>query len=156
MRKIEMRSAPGHLIRRAQQANSAVWAREVGDDITSLQFAVLNCLWQEKNVDQTTLGRCIATDRSTTADVVARMVRRRLIRQVRDAKDSRRNILKLTTAGLRALEKVIPKVVEAGSNLVAPLTSAERRELGRLLTKLISGLEATDRKRGNNAGKLGA
>ena len=55
--------------------------------ITSPQFAVLNALFLEPNIDQRTLGDRVALDRSTVAEIVARLTARKLILWNRSASD---------------------------------------------------------------------
>ena len=78
------------MIRRAQQALNLVWNDEVSKTITSPQFAVLNALFQEPNIDQRTLGDRVALDRSTVAEIVARLTSRKLVCWNRNVHDSRR------------------------------------------------------------------
>ena len=67
---------PGHLLRRALQAMNLIWNQDVSHTITSPQFAALNALHREPNIDQRTLGEQISLDRSTTAEVVGRLTAR--------------------------------------------------------------------------------
>src|SRR5260370_521604 len=69
----DLRRHPGHLIRRAQQVHYWLWNAEVSPEVTSPQFAVLYALRAEKNIDQKTLGERVSLDRSTTAEVAARL-----------------------------------------------------------------------------------
>ena len=71
----------GYLIRRAQQLHAALWLREVG--ITSVQFGVLNVLALHPDIDQRTVGEHLGLDRSTIADLVARLETRGYLRRVR-------------------------------------------------------------------------
>src|ERR1700730_17694591 len=126
----DLRRHPGHLIRRAQQVHYWLWNAEVSSEVTSPQFAVLYALRAEKNIDQKTLGERVSLDRSTTAEVVARHTTRGLIQRIRDA---RRNLLRLTTAGQRTTERLIPKAVHMNRLLVSVLSECEQAELLRML-----------------------
>ncbi|HEY8803038.1 MAG TPA: MarR family transcriptional regulator, partial [Candidatus Dormibacteraeota bacterium] len=53
---------PGHLLRRAVQVMNQLWNEEVSHTITSPQFAALNALYSEPNLDQRTLGQRISLD----------------------------------------------------------------------------------------------
>src|SRR5438477_192430 len=86
----DLRLHPGHLIRRAQQVHYWLWNAQVSGEVTSPQFAVLYALRAEKNIDQKTLGERVSLDRSTTAEVVARLKSRGLIQRFRDPRDGRR------------------------------------------------------------------
>ena len=63
---------PGHLMRRAVQVLNVLWNEEVSRTITSPQFATLNALYSEPDLDQRTLGHRVSLDRSTMAAVVSR------------------------------------------------------------------------------------
>src|ERR1700694_5675398 len=99
---------PGHLMRRALQGMNVLWSQEVSHTITSPQFAALNALHREPNIDQRTLGQRISLDRSTMAEVVARLTVRGLIRSERHSSDGRRKTIRLTPRGYRALQQLIP------------------------------------------------
>jgi DNA-binding MarR family transcriptional regulator len=59
------------------------------------------------------------------------------VARVRDEDDHRRILIDLTPAGARALKRLDKRVDAAQEALVAPLSSADRRELQRLLTRLV-------------------
>src|SRR5260370_35829727 len=118
----DLRRHPGHLIRRAQQVHYWLWNAEVSSDVTSPQFAVLYALRAEKNIDQKTLGERLSLDRSTTAEVVARLKARGLVQRIRDSRDARRTLLRLTPTGLRAPDRLIPRAVRMSRPLVSALS----------------------------------
>ncbi len=132
---------PGHLLRRAVQAMNLLWDEEVSRTITSPQFAALNALYREPNLDQRSLGLRISLDRSTMAEVVSRLSMRGLIRTERDATDGRRKTITLTTRGLHAVQQLIPRTHAMTSRLVGPLDVRQRDELLRLLTKIVRANE---------------
>ena len=132
---------PGHLLRRAVQAMNVLWDEEVSRTITSPQFAALNALYCEPNLDQRTLGRRISLDRSTMAEVVARLSARELIRTERDSRDGRRKTIALTTKGLHTVQHLIPRTHAMTGRLVGPLGGQQRDELLRLLTEVVRANE---------------
>jgi DNA-binding MarR family transcriptional regulator len=138
----DLRRHPGHLIRRAQQMHYWLWNAEVSSEVTSPQFAVLYALRAEKNIDQKTLGERVSLDRSTTAEVVARLKARGLIQRIRDPRDARRNLLRLTAAGLRTTERLIPKAVHMNRLLVSVLSECEQAELLRMLNLVVDADES--------------
>ncbi len=111
-------------------------------DITSPQFAVLYALRAEPNIDQKTIGERVSLDRSTTAEVVGRLVGRQLVRRLRDAKDGRRNLIRLTAKGERILEQLVPKAVRMNRLLVSVLSDHEQEELIRLLNSIVEADES--------------
>ncbi|TMF31019.1 MAG: MarR family transcriptional regulator [Chloroflexi bacterium] len=132
---------PGHLLRRAVQAMNLLWDEEVSHTITSPQFAALNALYGEPNLDQRTLGIRVSLDRSTMAEVVARLSARGLIRTQRDTRDGRRKTITLTTKGLHAVQQLIPRTHAMTARLVGPLDARQRDELLRLLTEVVRANE---------------
>jgi MarR family transcriptional regulator, temperature-dependent positive regulator of motility len=132
---------PGHLMRRALQAMNLLWDHEVSHVITSPQFAALNALYGEPAIDQRTLGERISLDRSTMAEVVARLSARGLINTARDSHDGRRKTIRLTPKGVTTLEHLIPRTHEMTRKLVGALDAKDQEELLRLLTAVVSSNE---------------
>ena len=127
----------GSLVRRAQQRHLAVWQSEVSTEITSVQYAALEILQRTPGVNQRQLGDELDVDRSTIADLVARMVRNELIERSDDPVDKRSYVLFLTPAGKKQLSTLRPRVEQVERILTAKLTPAEGRELRRLLIALL-------------------
>jgi DNA-binding MarR family transcriptional regulator len=129
-------SAPGHLIRRAQQRHATLWREAIGDDLTSIQFAILAALESDPRLDQRGLGERISLDTSSLAEVCARMVKRGLVSRERDPADGRRNVLVVTKEGAATLRRTRPKAEQVGRLLFDDLSAAERKELLRLLGRV--------------------
>ena len=132
---------PGHLLRRAVQVMNQLWTEEVSHTITSPQFAALNALYSEPNLDQRTLGQRISLDRSTMAEVVSRLSARGLIRGERDTRDGRRKTIALTPKGLHAVRELIPRTHAMTRRLVGPLDQEQCDDLLGLLTKVVGANE---------------
>jgi DNA-binding MarR family transcriptional regulator len=128
----------GSLVRRAQQHHVAVWLSEVSTDITSVQYAALEILQRTPGINQRQLGDELDVDRSTIADLVARMVRNDLIERSDDPADKRSYVLFLTAEGKKSLAMLRPRVEEVERILTAKLTPRECLELRRLLLALLS------------------
>jgi DNA-binding MarR family transcriptional regulator len=133
----DLTTAPGHLIRRAQQLHTAIWAAVVDTGLTGVQFAVLAALEVEPGLDQRTLGERISLDTSSLAEVCRRLVARGLVERRRDPADSRRNLLRVTPGGADLLARTAPQVDEVGRRLVEHLEPGEQHEVIALLAKLI-------------------
>lgn len=127
----------GSLVRRAQQRHVAVWLSEVSAEITSVQYAALEILQEKPGINQRQLGDDLDVDRSTIADLVARMVRNDLVQRSDDPLDKRSYVLFLTEAGKKQLATLRPRVEEVEHILTARLNVNERRELRRLLLALL-------------------
>ena len=86
---------------------------------------------------QATLGRRTAMDRSDVVAVANELVSRGLADRSPDPADRRRNVITITPAGtayLRRLEKLLAEIQD---ELLAPLPPADRRQLTRLLTRIL-------------------
>ncbi|MBN3766134.1 MarR family transcriptional regulator [Burkholderia sp. Ac-20365] len=127
----------GSLVRRAQQRHVAVWLAEVSAEITSVQYAALEILQRTPGVNQRQLGDELDVDRSTIADLVARMVRNGLIERSDDPVDKRSYVLFLTADGREQLAVLRPRVEEVERVLTARLSQKECMELRRLLVALL-------------------
>lgn len=132
----------GSLVRRAQQRHLAVWLSEVSAEVTSVQYAALAALHQTPGLNQRQLGDELDVDRSTIADLVARMVRNDLIERTDDPADKRSYVLFLTAAGKKQLAALRPRVDDVERILTSALTAQERAELRRLLAVMLSERES--------------
>jgi MarR family transcriptional regulator, temperature-dependent positive regulator of motility len=132
---------PGHLMRRAVQVLNTLWAEEVSRTITSPQFAALNALYAEPDLDQRTLGARVSLDRSTMAEVVSRLAARGLVRTERHPQDARRKAITLTAKGRQTVQQLIPRTHAMTARLVGPLDPEQRRQLLCLLTTVVRANE---------------
>jgi len=122
---LTLESAPGYLIRRTQQVHNVLWNEEFDGLLTSPQYAVLAALAAEPGIDQRRLGEVASLDKSSVADVVARLVSRSWIVRERDTRDARRNILHLTPAAELAFETLTPPARRVQDRLLACLSREE-------------------------------
>ncbi|MBN3751457.1 MarR family transcriptional regulator [Paraburkholderia sp. Tr-20389] len=128
----------GSLVRRAQQRHVAVWLSEVSAEITSVQYAALEILQKTPGINQRQLGDELDVDRSTIADLTARLVRNGLVERSDDPDDKRSYVLFLTAAGKKQLATLRPRVEEVERILTAKLSPRESVELKRLLLTLLA------------------
>lgn len=128
---------PGHLIRRAQQISTALFADECAAfDLTSVQYAALHAIALNPQVDATRLSALIAFDRSTIGDVLERMEAKGWIERTPSGRDRRVKLVRLSPAGQRLLDQVAPAVARVQQRLLAPLAAADRDTFVRLLAQL--------------------
>jgi len=121
--------SPSHLLHRALQHALDIYVEEAGaDGPTQRQFAVLRAVADNEGLTQTELVRATGIDRSTLADMVARMIAKGLLERERSATDARANAVRLTDAGRESLAGAEPKVVSADGRILglAPPNSRER------------------------------
>ncbi|MTD52947.1 MarR family winged helix-turn-helix transcriptional regulator [Amycolatopsis pithecellobii] len=119
-------STPGYLIRRAQTVHNALWGELVPGELTGPQYAVLSVLAAFPHADQQQVATLASLDKSSAADVVARLVRKAWIDRDRNPEDGRRYLLSLTSAAAIALSSITPKVIAVQEALLAPISAARR------------------------------
>jgi MarR family transcriptional regulator, lower aerobic nicotinate degradation pathway regulator len=100
-------------------------------------YSVLVALAQDGPASQADLGRRLWIDRSDMVAVLNDLERDGLVARVRDEHDRRRNLVELTPAGKRALDRLDRQVEEAQAALLAPLSASERQQLLGLLARLV-------------------
>lgn len=141
MSAVDLSTQLGHLARRLQQANTALWHALVSEETTSPQFAVLNAIADAENADQRTVGELIGLDRSTTAEIVTRLADRGLLRRVRDPRDGRRNLLRLTAEGEAAHRQMAHRVMRMNKVFLAPLDPEEQKTLLELMWRVVAAAD---------------
>lgn len=109
----------------------------MSSEITSVQFGVLDWLAARPGLGQRDLCELLDLDRSTIADVVARLVRRGLVTRVRDEEDRRRNVLTLTEVGSSELAALLAKIDEVDKRLTSQLDAADVETLRKLLLTVV-------------------
>lgn len=141
MSAVDLTTQLGHLARRLQQANTMLWHALVSEETTSPQFAVLNAVADADNSDQRTVGELIGLDRSTTAEIVTRLADRGLLRRVRDPRDGRRNLLRLTAEGEAAHRQMAHRVMRMNKVFLAPLDPEEQKTLLELMWRVVAAAD---------------
>jgi MarR family transcriptional regulator, temperature-dependent positive regulator of motility len=154
-RKIEtgkaLERSPSHLLHRALQLALDIYAEETGPDaVTQRQYAVLAAVAAHEGLTQTDLVRSTGIDRSTLADLVARMIGKSLLARQRSTADARANTVSLTEAGRAALEAAKPKVAAADARILKLLPTRKRdaflgvlRDMGRVAEAMADADEPT-------------
>ena len=133
-----LEKSPSHLLHRALQLALDIYADEQGEGgVTQRQYAVLAAVEAYEGLTQTDLVRTTGIDRSTLADMVARMIVKGLLERQRSASDARANAVSLTQAGRAALAEAKPKMAAADARLLRLLSSAKREALTAGLRELI-------------------
>ena len=127
----------GSLIRRAQQRHVAEWNRLVSSTITSVQFAALAVLDHSPGASQRELGDALEMDRSTIADLAARLERHGLVEREQDLTDRRRYILRLTVLGKSELERLRPLADKVEEALTQSLSATQLKQLHTALYALL-------------------
>lgn len=134
----ELKTFPGHLIRRAQQMITGFFSEELtDDDLTSVQFIALVAIADLEELDATRLAQLIFFDRATIGGVIERLERKRLIVRRQSAFDRRIKVLAATELGRATITRCFPKVAKAQQRFLAPLSEEERRTFLALLARVV-------------------
>lgn len=131
-------SAPGHLIRRAQQKHWSLWSALVSKSVTSVQYASLLALIKNGPMDQRSLGTYLSIDKSTAAEMVSRMHQRRLIERTRDERDRRKNMLSVNDIGIYVVKALASAVFDVQDQLFDGLSAFDRQMFIDLMTRICS------------------
>ena len=129
--------SPSHLLHRVLQLALDIYVEESGaGGVTQRQFAVLAAVAENEGVTQTGLVRATGIDRSTLADMVARMISKGHLERHRSDLDARANTVSLTEAGAAVLEESRPKVAMADARILALLKPGKRAGFLELLAEM--------------------
>ncbi len=107
------------------------------DGVRRQHFTVLTALAERGAASQAALGRRLLIDRSDMHALLSDLEQAGLVARVQDQGDRRRMLVALTPAGTRALKQMDKRIEAAQKALTAPLSAKDRRELERLLTRLV-------------------
>ena len=126
----------GFILRQVSQRHAVIFARDIGADLTSTQWAALSKLAETGPCSQNQLGRLTAMDVATIKGVIDRLTARGLTETSADPDDGRRLLVSLTRAGQQMAEKAAPNALAITRETLAPLDAKERETLMGLLSKL--------------------
>jgi MarR family transcriptional regulator, temperature-dependent positive regulator of motility len=141
--------SPSHLLRRAEQFAAELFARsELHDGVTLRQTVLLAAIAEAEGASQSDLVRTTGVDRSTLAEMMARMEKRGLIARAAAADDGRAKSVRLTADGRRRLAAVLPAIRNVDRSLLAALPAAKRTAFQAILAELA---DAADEKMSDEA-----
>jgi DNA-binding MarR family transcriptional regulator len=127
----------------ALQGQRLVGEGLAADGLRRYHFTVLVALDEDGPASQAALGRRLSIDRSDMVAVINDLARDGLVARERDDDDRRRNLIRLTPGGERALRRLDARIDEAQDALLEPLSAKERNELKRLLTRVVEHHRST-------------
>jgi DNA-binding MarR family transcriptional regulator len=104
---------------------------------TMLAWRVLACVKRAGPAAQRELADAVAQDPAVVCRLLDDLEERGLVHRVRDVEDRRRMMVRLTPAGRRRWQALLPEVVRAVGLALEPLSGAEQRTLRDLLRKLV-------------------
>ncbi len=129
---------PGFLIRRLHQIHLALFAEACSTfGVTPVQYSILTIASAQPGLDQAALAIEAGIDRTTVADVLARLERRGLVRRGRVVRDARLKLVHATIAGRRLLSRMDRHAQSAHERTIAPLPPADRAAFVDALVRLV-------------------
>jgi DNA-binding MarR family transcriptional regulator len=121
----------------ARRAHRLVADAVAEEGVRRPHFTVLTALSEGGAASQMALGTRLAIDRSDLNAILNELEAAGLVERVRDETDRRRNLVRLTPGGVVALRRLDARIDGAQDALLTPLSATERRELVRLLKRVV-------------------
>lgn len=142
----EWSNSLGYLVRKSfRSVSRALEARTSEYGVTASQWHFLRVLWIEDGISQRELSQRLNMREPTTVIAVKRLEKAGLISRRPSAEDGRKINIFLTPKAKALKAKLMPLVEEVNNLAMRGMTSKEKAELRRLLTKVNQNLESEDR-----------
>jgi DNA-binding MarR family transcriptional regulator len=136
-----------HLLKRAVQYSVHLYMDEVGKTgLTHRQFTVLSAVDSNEGKSQTELVKITGIDRSTLADLVARLMAQGYLQRRRSKEDARTNAIRLTLIGKKMLKSSQSGAEEIDKKMLAMFSAADRRSVLESLGTLAIEMDKVDDK----------
>jgi MarR family transcriptional regulator, temperature-dependent positive regulator of motility len=134
-----------HLLKRAVQYSIHVYMNEAGKSgLTHRQFTVLTAADAHDGRSQTDLVKMTGIDRSTLADLVARLMAQGYLQRRRTKDDARTNSIRLTPVGKKMLKQAQAGAEEVDRHLLSLVPSADRKTILEGLTAMASEMDKVE------------
>lgn len=134
-----------HLLKRAVQYSVHCYMEEAGKSgLTHRQYTVLSAVDAHDGKSQTELVRITGIDRSTLADLVARLMAQGYLQRRRSKEDARTNAVKLTPVGKKALKSGQSGADDVDKKLLQLLGTTDRRVVMEALAVIAAQMDSID------------
>lgn len=134
-----------HLLKRAVQYSVHLYMNEVGKTgLTHRQFTVLSAVDINEGKSQTELVKITGIDRSTLADLVARLMAQGYLQRRRTKEDARANAIRLTLVGKKMLKSTQNGAEDIDKQLLSAFNAADRRVMMDCLATLATEMDKID------------
>ena len=137
----------GHLIRRLHQHASQVFVERtqaLGYDLTPVQYAALEAIFENPGSDQKYIAKLIGYDRATIGGVIERLEKKGWVRRLVSEEDRRARELSLTAKGNSIRMTLQPIVEELQKEILQPLKEADQERLISLIRQIVWSEEVAD------------
>ena len=153
-RAVKSRPAPLHLLHRCSQLADGLFARHVGDvELTPRQFAVLEAVAGQSGLSQTDIMAATGIDRSSTAELVRRLVSNGCLQRRRTRRDTRVYAVRITTRGRELMAIGASATRAAEEALLMPVAPDQRAAFLEVLVRIVS---VTEKLKGSEGAKTGS
>src|SRR5687768_16063107 len=144
--QFELRRSPGYLIRRCHQRSRQIFDELIGFEtgLSRQQVAVLIGIDQNPNVTQARLSEATGFDRNTLAELMGRLISKKLVERRRAQSDARAYEVTLSSAGAARIRSIYPKVRQVQARILSPLPARMRPQFLDCLTILSESFAAAD------------
>jgi DNA-binding MarR family transcriptional regulator len=134
-----------HLLKRAVQFSVHKFAEQVGKSgLTHRQFTVLTAVEANDGKSQTDLVKITGIDRSTLADLVARLMAQGHLQRRRSKEDARTNSIRLTPDGRKALKKAQSGAEDVDRQLLSLFSVSDRKTVMDCLSEISTAMDKID------------
>ncbi len=134
-----------HLLHRASQCATELFSADTRTGgLTPRQLAVLTAIGDKEGLSQTDLVERTGIDRSTMADLIARLLRRGLVNRRRTREDARAYSVKLSPQGTRVLRQAQPGAAATDQRLLASLPAGKRQDFIDALALIVASAAKED------------
>lgn len=130
----------GHLIRRLHQQSTQVFTQRTqaaGYDLTPVQYAALEAIFENPGTDQKFVAELIGYDRATIGGVIDRLEKKGWVRRVVSEQDRRARELSLTAKGNSIRVALQPIVQDLQKEILLPLGQADQELWIQLTRKVV-------------------
>jgi DNA-binding MarR family transcriptional regulator len=136
--RFRLEDVVSHLLRRAHLAAEERFSREFADEqITPRQKATLIAVYQRPGLSQNMLAEHLFMDRNTVAEMIARLVARRLLERRPSAGDRRAHELFLAPDGAAMLNRVMPRDASIERAILQSLPKADEKRFMKYLRMIV-------------------
>ena len=136
-----MHRSPLHLLHRAEQVADRLFEDGALGFVTPRQLEVLIAVSESEGCNLVAVAERTGIDRSTTTELVRRLVRKGLLQKRRNRRDIRTFLLKLTDDGRLLLAAAAPVARDLDAALLRALPPAQRELFVKALQAVVRALE---------------
>jgi DNA-binding MarR family transcriptional regulator len=137
----QLHRSPIHLLHRAGQSAAEIFDNEMTAGLTPRQLAVLMSVAHNEGASQTRIVEATGIDRSTLADIVRRLVKRKLLQRRRTRQDARAYAVTLTDEGWRVLRAAEPVAKRVDQRVLDALPTGRREQFIASLLAIVNALD---------------